>query len=139
MVVVASPAYLAARGAPHTLSDLGSHDCLGFTLSRTTGTKSWSFGLDGEVKVPVRGGLHANNGEALIAAAIEGQGLVYGPRFIASAALDDGRLVVVDLDIPLIDLGAIYALIHPNRRPAAKTRAWIDFLVNGLEARTGAI
>jgi DNA-binding transcriptional LysR family regulator len=132
--ICASPAYLAARGVPRRLQDLSAHDCLGYTLSSPTGTSHWSFGRDGEVKAPVRGPIRADNGEALVQAAIAGQGLVYGPRFLTADALADGRLVEVTLDAPLVDLGAIYAVTPATRRPAGKTRAWIEFLVLRLKA-----
>lgn len=79
------------------------------------------------------GPVRANNGEVLIQAAIEGQGLAY-ERFLTAAALADGRLVEVTLDVPFLKLGGIYAVAHPARRPAAKTRAWIDFLADRLGA-----
>jgi DNA-binding transcriptional LysR family regulator len=74
----------------------------------------------------------ANNGEALAAAAIAGQGIFYGPRFITAAAIGEGRLRVIELDRPLFDHGAIYAVTQSKRRPAAKTRAFIDYLVQEL-------
>jgi DNA-binding transcriptional LysR family regulator len=138
-VICASPAYLEARGTPRTVADLKEHNCLGYTLSASAGIKTWSFGVDGAVKTPVRGTLHANNGEALIAAAVAGLGLVYGPRFIAAQGLADGRLRPVQLDLPLMDFGAIQAVTHPDRRPAAKTRAWIDYLAAELSRREGLV
>lgn len=133
--ICGSPDYLAERGVPASIDDLAAHDCLGFTLGTLTGASTWGFGSDGQRRVAVSGSLHANNGEALVAAACMGQGLVYGPRFIAAAALAGGRLVEVDLGEELMDLGAVHALTHPSRRPAAKTRAWIDFLVRELPKR----
>ena len=126
--VCASPNYLAERGTPRTLADLADHDCLGYTLSSLAGASGWSFGRDGGVRVPIKGSLRANNGEVLAQAAIAGQGLVYGPRFITAAALADGTLVEITLDAPLMELGAIHAITHAARKPAAKTRAWIDFM-----------
>ena len=35
----------------------------------------------------------------------------------------------------VIDPGGVYALTHPDRRPAAKTRAWIDFLAAAMLER----
>lgn len=134
-VVCASPRYLAEHGAPANLEDLERHACLGYTLSGNAGARTWCFGAEGELVVPVRGGLHSNNGEALIAAAVAGQGLVYGPRFIAAPALRDGRLVEVGLDVPLYDIGAVYALTHPDRRPALKVRAWITHLAGCFNQR----
>lgn len=136
-VVCAAPAYLRARGSPRTLADLARHDCFVYTLSSGAKGGAWRFGPDGEIEVPVRSSLRANNGEALIAAAIAGQGLVYGPRFIAAAALADGRLEAVTLEAPLHDVGAVFAVTHPDRRPAAKTRAWIDYLAETLPERAG--
>jgi DNA-binding transcriptional LysR family regulator len=129
LFICASPSYLKRCGTPRTLDDLSSHDCLGYTLGALTGASVWGFGRDGTRHVSVRGTLHANNGEALIRAAIAGQGLVYGPRFIAADALAAGQLVEVPLDAEYIDMGALHLVTHPTRRPAAKTRAWSDFLI----------
>lgn len=134
LCICASPAYLAERGTPHSLADLADHDCLGYTLAAATGTGYWSFGADGGMRVPVKGSLHADNGEALVRAAIAGQGLVYGPRFLAAAALAAGRLVEVRLDVPLMERAAVHAVTHTRRRRAAKTRAWIDFLAQRIPA-----
>lgn len=131
-IICAAPGYLAERGIPATIAELGAHDCLGYTLANSVGTQSWSFGKDGAIKVPVHGSLHANNGEALLAAAIAGQGLIYGPTFIAAQALAKGQLVPVLLDVPLIDFGAVYAVTRPDRRPSLKTRAWVDYLGSAL-------
>jgi DNA-binding transcriptional LysR family regulator len=138
LVICASPSYLEARGTPRTLDDLAHHDCLGYTLVTLTGTSMWGFGRDGSKHVPVRGSIHANNGEALVRAAAAGRGLVYGPRFIAADALASGLLVEVELNAQYMDLGAVHVVTHATRRPSAKTRAWIDYLVTempGLAAR----
>ena len=130
--ICAAPSYLGRRGTPATLGDLSQHDCLGYTIVSQAGTSTWSFGPDGDIKVPVRGSMHANNGEALVRAAIAGQGLVYVPRFITAKALAAGDLVEVVLDVPPMSMGAVHTVTHPTRRPAAKTRAWIDFLAEAL-------
>lgn len=137
MVVCGSPAYLRKAGVPRSTADLASHDCMGFTLSQPS-RREWRFGADAQIRVPVRGSLHADNGEALIEAATAGLGLVYGPRFIAADALADGRLVEVTLDQPLISAGAAYAVMHPTRRPALKIRAFVDFLIEAVPERAGA-
>ncbi|MBB3952968.1 LysR family transcriptional regulator [Aureimonas jatrophae] len=134
LAVSASPKYLADRGTPRVVAELINHDCLGYTFASGVGTSTWNFGPDGAIRVPVRGSLHANNGEGLVRAAAAGLGLVYGPRFIAAEALRNGALVEVTLDVPLMDLGAVAVITHPNRRPAAKTRAWIDYLVGVVPA-----
>jgi DNA-binding transcriptional LysR family regulator len=124
----AAPAYLAERGTPRRVSDLKDHNCLGYTLSRALGFDRWSFGIDGAVAAPVSGNLRANNGDALVAAAIAGQGLIYQPTFLVSGELRAGRLVSLALDHPAIEVPGVFALYPADRRPPAKVRAFVDFL-----------
>jgi DNA-binding transcriptional LysR family regulator len=129
MVVCAAPAYLARHGTPTTVADLSHHACVGYTLSRAMGFESWAFGRAGEVVVPVSCILRANNGDALVAAAVAGHGLTYQPTFLAVDALRSGQLVPLTLDQPGLATHDIY-LVHPaNRRPPAKVRAFMDFLI----------
>ncbi len=128
VVVCASPSYLEARGAPLTVADLAAHNCLGYTLSQQTSVDRWVFGARAEVSVRVSGNLRANNGDALRAAAIAGQGLIYQPTFIVADDLRAGTLVALELDQPTVELGGIYAVYLPDRHPPAKVRAFIDFI-----------
>jgi DNA-binding transcriptional LysR family regulator len=128
-VICAAPAYLEARGRPRTVSELPDHNCLGYTLSRLTGVGRWTFGARSEIAVEVSGNLRANNGDALLAAAIAGQGIIYQPDFIVADSLRSGALVSLVLDQPTVELGGVYAVFLPDRHPAAKVRAFIDFLV----------
>jgi DNA-binding transcriptional LysR family regulator len=129
-VVCAAPSYLAARGRPRMVSSLADHNCLGYTLSSVTGVDRWAFGARGDVIIPVSGNLRANNGDALRAAAIAGQGLAYLPTFIVADDMRAGTLVALDLDQPTVEFGGIYAVFLPDRHPAAKVRAFIDFIAN---------
>lgn len=131
----ASPDYLKRYGTPSRTSDLIHHNCLGYTMVAQAGTAFWSFGRNGEHKVPVQGTLHANNGEALVRAAIAGAGLVYGPRFIVADALARGELVDLTLDQPCMDIGWVQTIRHPERQPTAKVRAWVEFLAETLPDR----
>ncbi|WP_313602573.1 LysR family transcriptional regulator [Rhizobium sp.] len=128
MLLAASPAYLAKRSPPASVSELGSHNCLGYTLSSSVGPDRWRFGLDGSIIVPVTGNLHANNGDALVAAALAGQGMIYQPTFLVGDEIRAGRLVSITLDEPLMELPGVFAIYASNRRPPAKVRAFIDFL-----------
>ena len=128
-VICAAPAYLKTHGKPRTVSELPDHNCLGYTLSRLTGVDRWTFGTKSEVAIEISGNLRANNGDALLAAAIAGQGIIYQPTFIVADSLRSGALVTLTLDQPMIELGGIYAVFLPDRHPAAKVRAFIDFIV----------
>lgn len=127
--LAASPSYLESYGTPETVAELSEHNCLGYTLSRATGADRWSFGQRGEFAVKVSGTLRANNGDALRAAAITGEGIIYQPTFIIADDIRAGTLVPLTLDQPSVELGGIYAVYLPDRNPPAKVRAFIDFLV----------
>lgn len=125
-VVCAAPSYLAARGTPQTVDDLAGHDCLGYTLSRLVGADIWTFATGKTIKID--GSLNANNGDALRAAAVAGQGIIYQPTFVVADDLRAGTLVPIRLDHPTVEFGGIYAVYLPERNPPAKLRAFIDFL-----------
>jgi DNA-binding transcriptional LysR family regulator len=127
-VVAAAPAYLAAHGTPKTVADLAHHNCLGYTLAHSTRAGQWAFGERGEATVAIAGNLSANNGDALRAAAVAGQGIIYQPTFVIADDLRAGTLVALPLDQPTMELGGIYAVYLPERNPPAKVRALIDFL-----------
>lgn len=137
MVVCASPSYLAARGTPRRIADLAAHDCLGYTLSRTIGADTWSFGGATRASIAVNGTMRANNGDALVLAAVAGMGIVYQPAFLVTREIQSGLLVPLELDHPPLQLGGIYALYPADRRPPAKVRIAIDFLAERL-SRSGA-
>ena len=134
-MVCAAPAYLEQRGVPRHVADLAQHNCLGYTLSSWAGGKVWAFGRDGSVRVAINGDLTANNGEALLAAAVGGQGVIYQPDFIVADAVRRGELVVLPLDHPTYALGGIFAIYPPDRRPPAKVRVMIDYLAECFAAR----
>jgi DNA-binding transcriptional LysR family regulator len=92
----------------------------------------WSFGLDGSVTVPIRGNFHASNGDALVAAALAGQGLVYEPTFLLGDEIRLGQLIPLTLDHPPMESPGVFDIYASNRRPPAKVRAFIDFLVERL-------
>lgn len=130
LVVCGSPAYFAERGMPRTVADLASHNCLGYTLSKALGPDEWSFETDGRVKVAIKGNLRVNNGDALVAAAVGGQGLIYEPTFVVGDELRAGRLIALILDHPPLELPGVFAIYPANRHPPAKVRAFVDFLAH---------
>lgn len=128
MLVCAAPDYLDRRGVPQQVAELTQHNCLSYSLSTMQNKKEWAFGANGEFRVAVSGNLLANNGDALLAAAVGGHGIIYQPHFIVGEALKRGELVALKLDKPVIELGGIHVLYPPDRRPPAKVRVMIDYL-----------
>src|SRR5574337_4682 len=132
LMLCAAPAYLDTHGVPRRVADLAQHNCLGYTLSATNSPAQWSFGADGRVRQKVRGNLRANSGDALLAAALGGQGLIYEPSFIVGQAVARGELLALALDQPTRDLGGIHIVWPAARHAPAKVRGMIDFLVQRL-------
>ncbi len=132
MVLCASPQYLEQFGEPKQISDLKHHNCLGYTLSDRVGTNRWHFGSDGAKSVAISGTIQANNGDVLVRAAVEGQGIIYQPTFLVWEELNSGALVELELDHTTMDLDGIFAVFPADRRPPAKLRATIDFFVDAF-------
>jgi DNA-binding transcriptional LysR family regulator len=90
-IICAAPVYLGQRGTPHTLADLSGHDCL--VYSQDSISSEWPL-LDGDkptqVEVPVR--MRSNTLDGVVAAAVEGAGLVYAPALVGHE-LRQGRAV----------------------------------------------
>ena len=93
--LVASPAYIAARGMPATLQDLAAHDCLVF--AHPSGRATWSLsGHDGsDAEVQVAGRLSGNTVQVLRKAALAGMGIALLPSTMSRRELRAGLLVPV--------------------------------------------
>lgn len=94
--LVASPKYLAARGAPQTLEDLADHDCL--VVPSAAGRHVWRLrGPDGvEHEVPVSGRFAVNTSRGVYHAAMAGLGIaLIGNTSAAAGDMAAGRLVPV--------------------------------------------
>jgi DNA-binding transcriptional LysR family regulator len=129
-VVTAAPAYLDRRGEPKTLEDLSKHDCLVYS-QRSVGS-DWRLQKGGkpmDVRVPVR--MRANTLEAVVAAALEGNGLVYAPAWQVFDHIAAGRLKVVlrEHELPPIPINAI---VSHTKLLSAKVRLLLDFFVKEL-------
>ncbi len=134
-VVVAAPDYLARHSTPGGISELSSHNCLCYTLSeRTGGIGHWHFGPRGAISVPVSGNLRSSSSEALVAAAVAGQGIAYVPTFLAHREIACGALTSLVLDHPTVSMNGIHAVYQAGRHPPAKTRAFIEHLSRNLHS-----
>ncbi|UVH58597.1 LysR substrate-binding domain-containing protein [Variovorax paradoxus] len=73
--------------------------------------------------------MRANNGDALVTAAVAGLGVLYEPEFIVADAIRQGALERIALDADTADLGGIHLVRAPERAPPAKVRVVSEFLV----------
>lgn len=129
MVVCAAPGYWARQGRPGRWADLQAHNCLSFLLSNLSRPDEWRFGKGADRGVAVKGTLRTNNGDALVAAAVAGLGVLYEPEFIVADAIRRGDLECAALDADTADLGGIHLVRAADRAPPAKVRVMSDFLL----------
>lgn len=134
--LVASPAYLANRGAPNTLQDLANHDCVSF--SHPSGLTTWRLiGPDGvEEEVQVTSRVNANTAQALRKATVAGLGIALLPSAITRLDLQAGLLVPV---LPQYQRrGHGLHVLYPSRRqlPSAVT-AFIALVMEKLGSAGG--
>jgi len=126
MYLCASPGYLEHYGRPHTLSELGQHNCL-------IGTNdTWTFQRDGrEHQFRPNGNWRCNSGQAVLDAALRGFGLCQLPDYYVLDPLRRGELVSL-LDANQPPNAAVWA-VYPQRRYALpKVRLLIEALKAGL-------
>lgn len=121
--LVASPAYVEAYGAPESPDDLVAHEAL------MQGTEAWQF-VDGDAIVTVhpRGRFKADNGTALVAAAIAGLGIAWLPDGLTDEPIAAGTLVAVMTRHPPPPAG-IYVIRPPGPHPSLKVRALTELLI----------
>lgn len=125
--LVASPDYLEVHGAPEVPGDLAAHEAL------MQGTEAWQF-MDGDEVITVhpRGRFKADNGTALIAAAVAGLGIAWLPDGLTRDYVASGALVPVMTRYPPPPAG-IYVIRPPGQHPSLKVRALTELLIECFE------
>jgi DNA-binding transcriptional LysR family regulator len=121
--LVAGPGYISAHGAPETPDDLLHHEAL------MQGTESWRFVHRGKaISMRLRGRFKADNGAALLAAALAGIGVAALPDFLIEPHIASGALIPLLGDYPPPEAG-LYVVRPPGDFPVRKVRVLIDILI----------
>ena len=109
--LVASPDYIKAHGVPEKPEEIVAHEAL------MQGTEAWQF-LDGDkiVTVHPQGRFKADNGAALIAAAVAGLGIAWLPDGLTNEHVASGALVPIMTSYPPPPAG-IYVIRPPGHHP----------------------
>ena len=122
----ASPAYLAARGAPRKLADLAKHDTI---LFRAVGGEArWELdGPNGMDRVDVTGRIVGDSVQFVADAATAGLGVALLPTFHGERAVADGRLAAV---LPRFSASTpAHVLAHGSRHLPRRVALVRDHLV----------
>ncbi|WP_413615407.1 LysR family transcriptional regulator [Halomonas cupida] len=125
--LVASPDYIQAHGAPETPKELVAHQAL------MQGTEAWQL-MDGDKIITVRpqGSFKADNGIALVTAAVAGLGIGYLPDCLTHEHVVSGALVPIMTNHPPPPAGA-YVVRPPGQHPARKIRVLTELLIENFE------
>jgi DNA-binding transcriptional LysR family regulator len=124
-ILCAAPAYIEAHGAPQVPGDLSRRNCLVFTHGFTR--EQWFFrSLEGTATVDVKSRLSANNGQALLSAALAGLGILLQPLPLVRGEVKAGHLVELLPDYAPLPR-PMHILYAPDRRITPKLRSFIDF------------
>ena len=134
-IVVASPAYLKARGEPKTPASIATHDTIQF--GATTASLDWRFVEDGsEVRVAHTPRFITNSADAAIQYAEAGGGLTRVMFYQAADALKAARLKIVLAKFEQKPL-PIHLVYPTSRLLSAKVRAFIDLVIERGDWRFG--
>lgn len=134
-VIVASPAYLAAHGAPETPQDIARHNCLRFNFHRSLDEWPFRDPASGDIfTLPVSGNAHGNNGVILRQFALSGLGLARLGAFHVASDIQAGRLVPVLERFCADDLEIIHAVYVGHEHLATRVRAFVNFLATNMKA-----
>jgi DNA-binding transcriptional LysR family regulator len=120
---VASPDYIARHGAPKTPEEFLTHECV------MQGAETW-FATDGDKTVPMnpQGRFKADNGAALVSAALAGLGIACLPVDLIEEHLESGDLVQVMPQYQPPKIG-IYVVRPPGQSPSRKIRVLTEMLM----------
>jgi LysR family transcriptional regulator for bpeEF and oprC len=128
-LVCGAPRYLALRGRPLRPADLSDHVCLSYRRPRNGHIRNWRFAGDAAAETfTPDAALVFNSGEALIAAATAGLGLVQVAEYYARPALNAGALVELlpDFKPHAHDISVVF---QQRKSIAPRLRVFIDFLI----------
>ncbi|PKH14512.1 LysR family transcriptional regulator [Pseudomonas sp. 43NM1] len=121
--LVASPGYIKAHGSPEKPEELIAHQAL------MQSTEAWQF-MDGDKVIAIRpqGRFKADNGIALVAAAVAGLGVAYLPDCLTYDSVASGALVPIMTRYPPPPAGA-YLVRPAGQHPAQKIRVFAELLI----------
>ncbi|MDC3808360.1 multidrug efflux transcriptional repressor AdeL [Acinetobacter baumannii] len=125
----ASPIYLEKYGEPTSIEDLQkNHKAIHFFSSRTGRNFDWDFVVDDLIKsVSVRGRVSVNDGDAYIDLALQGFGIIQGPRYMLTNHLESGLLkeVLPQWTPAPMPISAVYL---QNRHLSLKVKVFVDWV-----------
>lgn len=128
--LLASPAYLARHGIPHTIAALADHRLLGFTAPASLNI--WPLPQltgDGLPVVPV---IAASSGETLRHLALAGAGVACLADFLTRQDVQNGNLLPILKAVTLPWAQPVWAVFYKQEVLAPRVSALVNFLAQRL-------
>jgi LysR family transcriptional regulator, regulator for bpeEF and oprC len=135
-VTCAAPSYLQRHGEPQHPRELdGAHHIVSYFHARSGRPIPMTF-VRGEEKHEIGGRyiVAVNDGNAYMAAAVAGLGVVQGTTFMVEPHLESGALRRVLSDWQATTL-PLHVVFPPNRHVGNKVRVFVDWVVELLAAK----
>lgn len=133
LVLVAAPDYLARRGIPDRPEAVLDHDCILYSSVDSPGGDSWRFERAGEARrISAPATLTFNDGHAITAAAVAGNGLAQNLEMLVVDEIADGRLVRVLPEFCETQVWVTLACPR-DRQELPAVRAAFDYLASRVE------
>jgi DNA-binding transcriptional LysR family regulator len=131
---IASPSYLAGRGAPVSLADLTGHDIIGGPMD--AGDETWIGSRNGRIeRQTLSPRIHSRSATGVVACAVAGLGITIGSSWMCADALAAGEAVEILTDYALDPVTA-YVVFPAGRKPSQRARAFSDYLEQALSPTT---
>jgi DNA-binding transcriptional LysR family regulator len=128
-VICASPGYLARHGTLATLENLKDHPCIGLH-----GMPFWPFVRQGEnVAIRAEASFSANSVEAVRTASKLGLGLAMLTYWDIRNELEDGSLVLVELEDVVPEQLSIAAVLPTRQQVPTRVRVFLERLEVALK------
>jgi DNA-binding transcriptional LysR family regulator len=129
--VCAAPAYLARHGTPRRPEDLLRHNCI--VISGVPELRRWPFETrQGRKVIEVSGNVNANSGEALLALAMRGVGIIRLADFLSATEVAAGRLQLILEEFHSKAPLALHAVYPQGRHRSPKVAALVDFMLESF-------
>ena len=137
IVTAAAPSYLSAHGRPRKPSELAEHHCIQVRDPLTGQPYSWEFHKGRKVvTVATHGRLLITEVGTILSACLSGIGVAQIKALGIQEQLDKGQLIDLFPDFA-DERFPLYALYPSRHLPAAKVRAFIDFVTEILRPKRG--
>lgn len=124
--ILASPAYLKARGTPRTVEDLAGHSLLGFTQPDSLNHWPLRHALGDTLRIQPQ--VSASSGETLRLLALADGGLTCLSDFMTREDRRKGDLVQVLQDVTVDVRQPVHAVYYRNTQLASRIACFLDYV-----------